>query len=43
MLSFRGPWGSLSPLPENNAIAVNAQVGSVFAASGDSCAYCWDV
>jgi translation initiation factor 4A/THO complex subunit 6 len=39
----KGPWGSLSPLPENNAIAVNTQVGSVFAASGDSCAYCWDV
>ncbi|KAL5124762.1 THO complex subunit 6 [Glycine soja] len=42
--SFRGPWGALSPIPENNAIAVNTQVwGSVFAASGDSCAYCWDV
>ncbi|KAL5065844.1 hypothetical protein RYX36_027581 [Vicia faba] len=39
----KGPWGSLSPLPENNAIAVNTQAGSVFAASGDSCAYCWDV
>ncbi|CAJ2649907.1 unnamed protein product [Trifolium pratense] len=39
----KGPWGSLSPLPENNAIAINTQVGSVFAASGDSCAYCWDV
>lgn len=38
----KGPWGSLSPLPENNAIAVNTQAGSVFAASGDSCAYCWD-
>ncbi|KAJ1400685.1 WD40/YVTN repeat-like-containing domain superfamily [Sesbania bispinosa] len=42
-LSFRGPWGALSPVPENNAIAVNTQGGSVFAASGDSCAYCWDV
>ncbi|RZC25824.1 THO complex subunit 6, partial [Glycine soja] len=42
--SFRGPWGALSPIPENNVIAVNTQVwGSVFAASGDSCAYCWDV
>ncbi|KAK7329672.1 hypothetical protein VNO77_23846 [Canavalia gladiata] len=39
----KGPWGALSPIPENNAIAVNTQGGSVFAASGDSCAYCWDV
>ncbi|XP_061361648.1 THO complex subunit 6 isoform X2 [Gastrolobium bilobum] len=39
----KGPWGALSPIPENNAIAVNTQSGSVFAASGDSCAYCWDV
>ncbi|WJZ97765.1 hypothetical protein VitviT2T_016344 [Vitis vinifera] len=39
----KGPWGALSPVPENNAIAVNAQWGSVFAAAGDSCAYCWDV
>ncbi|MED6183243.1 hypothetical protein PIB30_036132 [Stylosanthes scabra] len=39
----KGPWGALSPVPENNAIAVNSQGGSVFSASGDSCAYCWDV
>ncbi|RYR30120.1 hypothetical protein Ahy_B01g054962 isoform A [Arachis hypogaea] len=39
----KGPWGALSPIPENNAIAVNSQGGSVFSASGDSCAYCWDV
>ncbi|XP_075651005.1 THO complex subunit 6 isoform X3 [Castanea sativa] len=39
----KGPWGSLSPIPENNAIAVNIQGGSIFSASGDSCAYCWDV
>ncbi|KAK9275821.1 hypothetical protein L1049_023092 [Liquidambar formosana] len=39
----RGPWGSLSPIPENNAIAVDSQGGSIFAAAGDSCAYCWDV
>ncbi|XP_022639677.1 THO complex subunit 6 isoform X2 [Vigna radiata var. radiata] len=39
----KGPWGALSPIPENNALAVNTQEGSVFAASGDSCAYCWDV
>ncbi|KAK6941357.1 WD40 repeat [Dillenia turbinata] len=39
----RGPWGALSPIPENNAIAVNYQDGSIFAATGDSCAYCWDV
>nr|KYP57566.1 THO complex subunit 6 isogeny [Cajanus cajan] len=39
----KGPWGALSPIPENNAIDVNTQGGSVFAASGDSCAYCWDV
>ncbi|KAE7998517.1 hypothetical protein FH972_003056 [Carpinus fangiana] len=39
----KGPWGSLSPIPENNAIAVNMQGGAIFSASGDSCAYCWDV
>lgn len=39
----KGPWGALSPIPENNAIAVDAQGGSIFAAAGDSCAYCWDV
>ncbi|KAL6655703.1 hypothetical protein ACP70R_006529 [Stipagrostis hirtigluma subsp. patula] len=38
-----GPWGARSPIPENNAIAVNKQEGSVFAAAGDACAYCWDV
>ena len=26
LLFHRGPWGALSPVPENNAIAVNAQV-----------------
>ncbi|CAA3008378.1 THO complex subunit 6 [Olea europaea subsp. europaea] len=39
----KGPWGSLSPIPENNAIAVDSQGGSIYAAAGDSCAYCWDV
>lgn len=39
----KGPWGSLHPIPENNAIAVDTQGGSIFAAAGDSCAYCWDV
>ncbi|KAA8523273.1 hypothetical protein F0562_009696 [Nyssa sinensis] len=39
----KGPWGALSPIPENNAIAVNNQGGSIYAAAGDSCAYCWDV
>ncbi|VFQ68124.1 unnamed protein product [Cuscuta campestris] len=39
----KGPWGALSPIPENNAIAVNPQNGTVFAAAGDSCAYCWDL
>ncbi|XP_059636168.1 uncharacterized protein LOC132278394 [Cornus florida] len=39
----KGPWGALSPIPENNAIAVDNQRGSIFAAAGDSCAYCWDV
>ncbi|KAJ0090342.1 hypothetical protein Patl1_13501 [Pistacia atlantica] len=39
----RGPWGALSPIPENNAIAVDTQGGSIFSAAGDSCAYCWDV
>ncbi|KAL1563340.1 THO complex subunit 6-like isoform X1 [Salvia divinorum] len=39
----KGPWGALSPIPENNAIAVNSQSGSIYAAAGDSCAYCWDM
>lgn len=39
----RGPWGALSPIPENNAIAVDTKGGCVFAAAGDSCAYCWDL
>ncbi|KAG9151071.1 hypothetical protein Leryth_002648 [Lithospermum erythrorhizon] len=39
----KGPWGALSPIPETNAIAVDIQEGSIFSASGDSCAYCWDV
>ncbi|KAL5572441.1 hypothetical protein UlMin_022038 [Ulmus minor] len=39
----KGPWGALSPIPENNAIAVNTVEGSIYAAAGDSCAYCWDV
>ncbi|KAF6158035.1 hypothetical protein GIB67_014829 [Kingdonia uniflora] len=43
MMPFRGPWGALSPVPENNAIAVDFQGGSLYAAVGDSCAYCWDV
>ncbi|XP_008797904.2 THO complex subunit 6 isoform X1 [Phoenix dactylifera] len=38
-----GPWGALSPIPENNAIAVNEQEGSIYSAAGDACAYCWDV
>ncbi|CAL1357554.1 unnamed protein product [Linum trigynum] len=39
----RGPWGALSPIPENNAIALGTQDASIFSAAGDSCAYCWDV
>ncbi|KAJ9183797.1 hypothetical protein P3X46_007606 [Hevea brasiliensis] len=39
----KGPWGALSPIPENNAIAVDKQEGCIFSAVGDSCAYCWDV
>ncbi|KDP33851.1 hypothetical protein JCGZ_07422 [Jatropha curcas] len=39
----KGPWGALSPIPENNAIAVDTQGGCIFSAAGDSCAYCWDV
>ncbi|KAG6411249.1 hypothetical protein SASPL_129327 [Salvia splendens] len=39
----KGPWGALSPIPENNAIAVDSQSGSIYAAAGDSCAYCWDM
>lgn len=38
-----GPWGARSPVPENNAIAINKQDGSILAAAGDACAYCWDV
>jgi len=30
LLSFRGPWGALSPIPENNALAVNTQVCNWF-------------
>lgn len=39
----RGPWGALSPIPENNAIAIDSQAGSIFSAAGDACSYCWDV
>ncbi|EYU28377.1 hypothetical protein MIMGU_mgv1a008589mg [Erythranthe guttata] len=39
----KGPWGALSPIPENNSIAVDSQSGSIYAAAGDSCAYCWDM
>ncbi|KAM7513004.1 hypothetical protein LguiB_011879 [Lonicera macranthoides] len=39
----KGPWGALSPIPENNAIAVDNQGGSIYAAAGDSYAYCWDM
>ncbi|KAK1396978.1 THO complex subunit 6 [Heracleum sosnowskyi] len=39
----KGPWNSLSPIPENNAIAVDDQGGCIYVAAGDSCAYCWDV
>ncbi|CAL5401618.1 unnamed protein product [Camellia sinensis] len=42
-LHQEGPWSALSPIPENNSIAVDNQGGSIFAAAGDSCAYCWDV
>ncbi|XP_072980944.1 THO complex subunit 6 [Typha angustifolia] len=38
-----GPWDARSPIPENNAIAVSKQEGSIFSAAGDTCAYCWDV
>ncbi|KAI4377801.1 hypothetical protein MLD38_015376 [Melastoma candidum] len=39
----RGPWGALSPIPETNALAVDEKQGSIYAACGDSSAYCWDV
>ncbi|KMS96849.1 hypothetical protein BVRB_8g199250 [Beta vulgaris subsp. vulgaris] len=39
----RGPWYAMPPISENNAIAVDHQGGSIYAAAGDSCAYCWDV
>ncbi|KAF6154170.1 hypothetical protein GIB67_016422, partial [Kingdonia uniflora] len=42
-LAHRGPWGALSPVPENNAIVVDYQGGSLYAVVGDSYAYCWDV
>ncbi|KAB2604222.1 DEAD-box ATP-dependent RNA helicase 3 [Pyrus ussuriensis x Pyrus communis] len=38
-----GPWGALSPIPENNALAVNNEEGCIFSAAGDSCICCWDV
>ncbi|KAL0333752.1 UNVERIFIED_CONTAM: THO complex subunit [Sesamum angustifolium] len=41
--SQKGPWGALSPIPENNAIAVDPKSGSVYSAAGDSYAYCWDM
>ncbi|ERN15398.1 hypothetical protein AMTR_s00036p00200680 [Amborella trichopoda] len=39
----KGPWGALSPIPETNAISTDVQGGRIFAATGDSCAYSWDV
>ncbi|GAB2225164.1 hypothetical protein Droror1_Dr00005952 [Drosera rotundifolia] len=42
-LQHKGPWGSLSPIPETNAIALDNQGQSIYAAAGNSCAYCWDV
>ncbi|RXI06101.1 hypothetical protein DVH24_018143 [Malus domestica] len=39
----KGPWGALSPIPENNALAVYNEGGCIFSAAGDSCVYCWDV
>ncbi|XP_050125572.1 THO complex subunit 6 [Malus sylvestris] len=39
----KGPWGALSPIPENNALAVDNKEGCIFSAAGDSCVYCWDV
>ncbi|KAJ6288182.1 hypothetical protein OIU76_024215 [Salix suchowensis] len=42
--SLSGVLGALChPIPENNAIAVDTQGGSIFSAAGDSCAYWWDV
>ncbi|KAH7686459.1 WD40 repeat protein [Dioscorea alata] len=38
-----GPWSAQSPVPENNAIAINKQEGCIISATGDACAYCWDV
>ncbi|MQL82789.1 hypothetical protein Taro_015265, partial [Colocasia esculenta] len=38
-----GPWDALSPVPENNAIAINVQESSIFSAAGDAHAYSWDV
>ncbi|WOG92673.1 hypothetical protein DCAR_0311948 [Daucus carota subsp. sativus] len=39
----KGPWNALSPIPENNAIAVDEQGGCIYVAAGDSSAYCWDL
>ncbi|KAJ8751076.1 hypothetical protein K2173_016257 [Erythroxylum novogranatense] len=39
----KGPWAALSPIPENNAIALDPQRGAIYSAAGDSCAYGWDV
>ncbi|TQE04790.1 hypothetical protein C1H46_009643 [Malus baccata] len=43
VLDLLGPWGALSPIPENNALAVDNKEGCIFSAAGDSCVYCWDV
>ncbi|CAI9765945.1 unnamed protein product [Fraxinus pennsylvanica] len=32
----KGSWGALSPIPENNAIAVDSQGGSIYATAVDS-------
>ncbi|XP_068345068.1 THO complex subunit 6 [Pyrus communis] len=39
----KGPWGALSPIPENNARAVNNEEGCIFSAADYSCFCCWDV
>lgn len=39
LLSSRGPWGALSPIPENNAIATNAQVNKTIISPSYSILY----
>lgn len=43
LLSSRGPWGALSPIPESNAIATDAQVNKSVISSSYSIARKHDI